>query len=127
MFVGLIELGQGIADPFLVIEGMVPLQTTDDLKAQVLDTAAELGGGEPGVYQEVEGRKATDADILALLSQRPCTVQAVSAGLGLHVGETAKRLQALVEEGSVTIVRNNKIIFYETVRTKGKGIPVNHY
>jgi wyosine [tRNA(Phe)-imidazoG37] synthetase (radical SAM superfamily) len=70
-------------------------------------------------------REATDADILALLSRRPCTVQGVSAGLGLHVGETAKRLQALVEAGSVTTVQNNKTIFYETVRTKETGIPVN--
>jgi wyosine [tRNA(Phe)-imidazoG37] synthetase (radical SAM superfamily) len=69
--------------------------------------------------------EATDADILALVSRRPCTVQGVSAGLGLHVGETAKRLQALVEQGSVITVRNNKTIFYETVRTKGKGIPSN--
>jgi wyosine [tRNA(Phe)-imidazoG37] synthetase (radical SAM superfamily) len=69
--------------------------------------------------------EATDADILALLSRRPCTVQGVSAGLGLHVGEAAKRLQLLVEEGSVTTVRINQTIFYETVRTKGKGIPVN--
>ena len=68
--------------------------------------------------------EATDVDILALLSRRPCTLHGVSAGLGLHVGETAKRLQALVEEGSVTTVRNNQTIFYETVRTKGKGIPV---
>jgi wyosine [tRNA(Phe)-imidazoG37] synthetase (radical SAM superfamily) len=68
---------------------------------------------------------ATDADILGLLSRRPCTIQGVSAGLGLHVGETARRLQALVEEGLVTTVRNNKTNFYETVRTKVKGLPVN--
>ncbi|MGB8993507.1 MAG: hypothetical protein WCD80_15735 [Desulfobaccales bacterium] len=63
---------------------------------------------------------ATDADILALLSRRPCTIQGVSAGLGLHVEEATKRLQALLEEGSVTTVRNNQTIFYETVRTKEK-------
>jgi wyosine [tRNA(Phe)-imidazoG37] synthetase (radical SAM superfamily) len=68
---------------------------------------------------------ATDADILALLSRRPCTVQGVSAGLGLQVNEAAKRLEALIEAGSVTALRNNRAIFYETARTKGKGIPVN--
>jgi wyosine [tRNA(Phe)-imidazoG37] synthetase (radical SAM superfamily) len=30
---------------------------------------------------------------------------------------------ALMEEGSVTTVRNNKTLFYETVRAAGKGIP----
>jgi wyosine [tRNA(Phe)-imidazoG37] synthetase (radical SAM superfamily) len=68
---------------------------------------------------------ATDADILALLSRRPCTVQGVSAGLGLHINEAAKRLEALIEAGSVITLRNNRTIFYETARTKGKGIPVN--
>jgi wyosine [tRNA(Phe)-imidazoG37] synthetase (radical SAM superfamily) len=61
---------------------------------------------------------ATDADILALLSRRPCTVQGVCAGLGLHVDEAAKRLQALIEDGAVVTVRNNRTIFYETVRPK---------
>jgi hypothetical protein len=59
------------------------------------------------------------------LDRRPCTLQGVSAGLGLHVGEAAKRLEVLVKEGSVTTVRNNQTIFYETVRTKGKEVPVN--
>jgi hypothetical protein len=62
--------------------------------------------------------QATEADILALLNRRPCTVQGVSAGLGLPVGETAKRLAALLEERLATTVRINKTIFYETVRAK---------
>ena len=66
--------------------------------------------------------RATDAEILALLSRRPCTVQGVSAGLGLHVNEATKRLQGLAEEGSVTTVRTNKIIFYEAVRRTGNKI-----
>jgi wyosine [tRNA(Phe)-imidazoG37] synthetase (radical SAM superfamily) len=69
--------------------------------------------------------EATDAEILALLSRRPCTVQGVSTGLGLHVNETVKRLEVLVEGGSVTTVRNNKIMFYETVRTKEKENPAS--
>jgi hypothetical protein len=58
MFVGLMELVQGIAAAVPIIEGAVPFQTTDDLKTQVLDTAAEGGGGKPGVYQEITGWKA---------------------------------------------------------------------
>jgi wyosine [tRNA(Phe)-imidazoG37] synthetase (radical SAM superfamily) len=61
---------------------------------------------------------ATDADILALLSRRPCTVQGVCAGLGLQVDEAAKRLQALIDEGAVISIQNNRTIFYETVRPK---------
>lgn len=69
---------------------------------------------------------ATDADILALLRRRPCTVQGISAGLGLYVNEAAaKRLQTLVEKGSVTSTKNNDIIFYEAVRTTEKEMPAN--
>ncbi|MFA5183573.1 MAG: radical SAM protein, partial [Syntrophales bacterium] len=60
----------------------------------------------------------TDADILALLSRRPCTIQGVSAGLGLQVGEAAKRLQALSDQRAVIPARGNGAIFYQAVRTK---------
>lgn len=81
-----------------------------DGKAEVISEADE------SPYLVVH--EATDADILAFLSRRPCTVQGVSAGLGLHVADAVKRLQALVGDGSVTTVRNNRTIFYETVRPK---------
>jgi wyosine [tRNA(Phe)-imidazoG37] synthetase (radical SAM superfamily) len=97
---------------------------------QMKEFAKVFGGKAEVISEDNQSRspvlhQATDADILALLSRRPCTVQGVSAGLGLHVNEAVKRLEALVEVGSVTTVRNNKVIFYETVRTKGKGIPAN--
>jgi hypothetical protein len=59
-----------------------------------------------------------DSEFLALLSRRPCTVQGISAGLGLHINETNKRMQRLIEKGSIITVRKNNTIFYETVRTQ---------
>jgi wyosine [tRNA(Phe)-imidazoG37] synthetase (radical SAM superfamily) len=91
--------------------------------ASLFDGKAEVINEENKSWSPVL-HEATDADIMALLSRRPCPVQGVSAGLGLHVGEAAKRLQELVEAGSVTSVRNNKTVFYETVRAEAKGIPV---
>ncbi|MCK9375586.1 MAG: radical SAM protein [Syntrophobacterales bacterium] len=65
----------------------------------------------------------TDADILALLSRRPCTIKGVSAGLGLQVGEAAKRLQALADQRAVIPARENGAIFYQAVRPKeGKNL-----
>ncbi len=92
---------------------------------QMKEFANVFGGKTEVIIDDNKSRspvlhEATDADILALLSRGPCKVQGVSAGLGLHVNEAVKRLETLVEGGSVTVVRNNKIIFYETVRTKGK-------
>lgn len=63
---------------------------------------------------------ATDADILALLSRRPCTIQGVSAGLGLQVSEVTKRLEALAEQGALIPVQKNGAIFYKMMRTKEK-------
>jgi wyosine [tRNA(Phe)-imidazoG37] synthetase (radical SAM superfamily) len=62
------------------------------------------------------GPDATDADILALLSRRPCTDQEVSAVLSFDINETAKRLRTLVEEGSIKAVQHNKSTFFETAK-----------
>jgi len=62
--------------------------------------------------------ETTDADILALLGRRPCTVQGVSAGLGVHTSEVIKRLQVLIQQGAVIPVRKDDVMFYEVARAK---------
>jgi len=59
----------------------------------------------------------TDVDILALLRRRPCTVEGLSSGLGLHAGEVVKRLNALQRRGDVRLVKIDGAAFYEAVRT----------
>ena len=54
----------------------------------------------------------TDADLLGLLRRRPCTVEGVAEGLGLHRAETMKRLEALAEKGQVACVRREDQLFY---------------
>jgi wyosine [tRNA(Phe)-imidazoG37] synthetase (radical SAM superfamily) len=65
--------------------------------------------------------EATDADILALLSRRPCTLQGVAMGLGLQTSEVAKRIEALAAQGAVTPVQNNGAIFYKMMREEEKN------
>ncbi|MGD0728012.1 MAG: radical SAM protein [Spirochaetia bacterium] len=55
---------------------------------------------------------ATDADILALLSRRPCTAKDIAAGLGLHIHEVMKRVPALLAAGIVAHMRQNGRTFY---------------
>jgi wyosine [tRNA(Phe)-imidazoG37] synthetase (radical SAM superfamily) len=62
--------------------------------------------------------ETTNADILALLRRRPCTVQDVSAGLGLPAGEAARRLRALNQQGAIIPVGKKDAIFYEATRRK---------
>jgi len=59
-----------------------------------------------------------DAEILALLSRRPCTVEGISAGLGMHASDAVKRLEALSKEGAVRLVRKQGAIFFEAVRRR---------
>ena len=52
------------------------------------------------------GRVAAHADILALLSRRPCTVADIAAGLGIHHSEALKAATALVGQGAVEQLRH---------------------
>jgi hypothetical protein len=54
----LIELVQAITGAVPIIEGPVPLQAADDVEAQVFNLLAEFGRSEPGVHEQVTGRKA---------------------------------------------------------------------
>jgi predicted ArsR family transcriptional regulator len=59
---------------------------------------------------------ATERDILALLTRRPCTVQGIADGLGLHVNEVAKHLDMLSNSDEVIPVRKNGSVFFEMAR-----------
>jgi wyosine [tRNA(Phe)-imidazoG37] synthetase (radical SAM superfamily) len=60
---------------------------------------------------------AGDEDILALLRRRPCTVQGIAQGLGLHPNDVIKRLDVLVEAGLVAAVRREDGTYYESKKT----------
>jgi wyosine [tRNA(Phe)-imidazoG37] synthetase (radical SAM superfamily) len=54
--------------------------------------------------------RASDADMLALLRRRPCTLQDIATGLFIHMTEALKHLDVLIAAGKV-----------ETVVIAGKG------
>ena len=53
-----------------------------------------------------------DDELLALLSRRPCTVNGLCSGLGLNPSEVSKRLDVLVKQGLVRMVRRNNRLFF---------------
>jgi len=57
-------------------------------------------------------RVAARADILALLSRRPCTVADIATGLGIHHGEALKAVTALVAEGALELHTHEDRSFY---------------
>lgn len=56
--------------------------------------------------------EATRADILALLSHRPCSTSDAASGLGIHHDEALKALSALVMEGAVSLHTHDRNAFY---------------
>lgn len=70
--------------------------------------------------------EATDADILALLSRRPCTVQGVATGLGLAASEATRRIKALAAQGAVKLVQNKGTMFYQMMPEAGKKPVANN-
>jgi wyosine [tRNA(Phe)-imidazoG37] synthetase (radical SAM superfamily) len=100
-------------------------ETARALGAEQLLGLAELIPGLVEVISEdppvdIAGRidnSDMDGDLLALLSRRPCTVHGLCSGLGLNPSEVSKRLDALVKQGQVVMVRRNSHLFFKA-RTK---------
>lgn len=53
-----------------------------------------------------------DEDFLALLRRRPCTYEDVAHGLGIHVSESLKTLNALANTGRIKVVNNHGHNYY---------------
>jgi wyosine [tRNA(Phe)-imidazoG37] synthetase (radical SAM superfamily) len=81
-------------------------------------TVEVVGGSGSIASHTLPPREITDEDILALIRRRPCTVQGVSAGLGIHAHEAAKRLQMLHRKGLVIPVRERGAVYFGTVQVK---------
>jgi wyosine [tRNA(Phe)-imidazoG37] synthetase (radical SAM superfamily) len=54
----------------------------------------------------------TEAEILAMLARRPCTAGDVAHGLGIHIYEALKYLEAMVSADRLELVVNDQGTFY---------------
>lgn len=83
-----------------------------------LDNFAGLFNSRAEVIAEISHAEVAEApggaggDIVALLSRRPCTLEDVSRGLGIHVVEAAKELEILKRSGRVKEVLLDARWFY---------------
>jgi wyosine [tRNA(Phe)-imidazoG37] synthetase (radical SAM superfamily) len=57
-------------------------------------------------------RVAAEADVLELVSRRPCTVADIASGLGIHHGEALKAATALVNQGAAQLHAHEGRSFY---------------
>lgn len=68
-------------------------------------------------YGGMDG-EATRAEILALLSRRPCSTLDVASGLGIHYDEALKTLAALVDEGAACLHAHGGTPFYTAYESR---------
>jgi len=68
--------------------------------ARMLGDRAEVIADFRGVHRESEFA-AKREDVLDLLRRRPCTVEDIAAGLGMHANEAIKYVTELVERGAI--------------------------
>jgi len=61
-----------------------------------------------------------DENILGLLRRRPCTVQDIAHGIGLHTSEVVKRLEILTRSGNVLAKHRDKGVFYAVAGVAGE-------
>ena len=54
-------------------------------------------------------------DVLTLLKRRPCSIEDISAGLGLHRNEVVKYLEELSSEGKIEAKPENQWLYYKVV------------
>lgn len=77
----------------------------------------------PGAISAGDAGARTDAEILALLKRRPCTVADIAAGLGLHVLDVLKHLDVLCSQARVSVVRMDQKTFYVPGAGFGADVP----
>jgi len=58
---------------------------------------------------------ASDDDIISLLARRPCTIEDIANGLGMHPNEVIKRMERLVTANKVNCIVTRKNNYY-TIR-----------
>ena len=69
-------------------------------------------------YRDVHKEKdftARREDILTLLQRRPCSIEDIAAGLGLHRNEVVKYIEELSSEGKIEAKPQNQRLYYKAI------------
>jgi wyosine [tRNA(Phe)-imidazoG37] synthetase (radical SAM superfamily) len=79
--------------------------------AERFSPIAEIAADFTGVHAQPDA-KVRQEDILNLLDRRPCTLEDISASLGLHPNESLKHLNHLLEDGRIRLDQVGESRFY---------------
>jgi len=91
----------------------VPRDRLEQIARQISDRA-EVVAAFPH-EEAADSFRSNGDDIVNLLNRRPCSVQDIATGFGIHVNEAAKQVDRLVSEGRVKTRRHHGILYCETM------------
>jgi len=74
-------------------------------KAEVITTFEDRGKHEKRAYIE--------EDLLNLLARRPCTLDDISSGLGVHKSEIMKYIESLIKNHTIAVVKKGPATYYK--------------
>jgi len=98
----------------------VPEKRLKTIAAQLYENA-EVIADYRGVHKQ-QDFAAHQEDVLRLLKRRPCSIEDISAGLGLHRNEVVKYVDELSFEGRIRSKTQNQQLYYKAVNNNGTGI-----
>jgi wyosine [tRNA(Phe)-imidazoG37] synthetase (radical SAM superfamily) len=75
---------------------------------------AEVIADYSGVHKQ-QDFSARREDVLTLLKRRPCSIEDIAAGLGLHRNEVVKYVEELSSEGKIEAKPQNQQLYYKAV------------
>ena len=73
---------------------------------------AEVIADYSGVHKQ-QDFSARREDVLTLLQRRPCSVEDISAGLGIHRNEVVKYVEELASEGKIEAKQQDQQLYYK--------------
>jgi wyosine [tRNA(Phe)-imidazoG37] synthetase (radical SAM superfamily) len=97
---------ENFADP-------VPQKQLEQITADLYETVEVIAD-----YKDIHKQQEFSAqreDVLTLLQRRPCSIQDIAAGLGLHRNEVLKYIEELVAEGKIEKKPQNRQLYYKAV------------
>lgn len=93
----------------------VPYETLEELRDLFSGVCEIIADVPPGSSNQGSSQRGPAEDVLALLARRPCTVEGIATGLGMHPNEVVKHLDALRLSGAVRSSRRGDLVFYEAI------------
>jgi wyosine [tRNA(Phe)-imidazoG37] synthetase (radical SAM superfamily) len=89
----------------------VPKEMLENLASQLFERS-EVIADYKDIHRKLEFI-SHHQDVLNLLKRRPCSVEDIASGLGLHRNEVLKYIGELVAEGKIGTVTQNQKIYYK--------------